>query len=187
MTDILVELQSLFQCNLAEPSVGVRQPYQRAPSLTWIRASALRLLTYACLMRCTFAISRITATLVTQSPRWLRFPCCGQRFACDICHEEAVPDGHEAAWATRMVCGYCSREQRVDKACKYCGKKLATSAAQPSGRNTRFWEGGKGCRWVKSLQLCEYGWVDSLQVCGVFIASRDTGVASQIVGRSGHV
>lgn len=63
----------------------------------------------------------------------------------------AAPACSAAAWATRMVCGFCSREQPLDKACKYCGKKLATSAAQPSGRNTRFWEGGKGCRDVKML------------------------------------
>lgn len=88
------------------------------------------------------------------SCRWLRFPCCGQRFACDLCHEEAVADGHDAAWATRMVCGFCSREQPLDKSCKYCGKKLATSAAQPSGRNTRFWEGGKGCRWDCNQLTC---------------------------------
>lgn len=89
--------------------------------------------------------------------RWLRFPCCGQRFACDLCHEEGVPDGHDAAWASRMVCGFCSREQPLDKVCKYCGKKLATSAAQPSGRNTRFWEGGKGCRWVKVWLINSWG------------------------------
>ena len=34
--------------------------------------------------------------------RWLRFPCCGMRFACDLCHEEGT-DGHEMKWATRMV------------------------------------------------------------------------------------
>ena len=36
------------------------------------------------------------------SCRWLRFPCCGQRFPCDLCHEEAT-DGHEMKWAHRMV------------------------------------------------------------------------------------
>lgn len=123
-------------------------------------------------------------------------------------------------WATRMVCGYCSREQAMAERCQHCDKKLAgraggwgqrggaRSAAQhvrwgsfarqlcgkldcasaagsgaalraragvphaglrqaglffshntapcplfplppaaaPSGRNTRFWEGGEGCR-----------------------------------------
>eukprot|EP00882_Tetradesmus_deserticola_P016842 GHRQ01018011.1.p2 GENE.GHRQ01018011.1~~GHRQ01018011.1.p2 ORF type:complete len:189 (+),score=49.64 GHRQ01018011.1:288-854(+) len=85
------------------------------------------------------------------SYRWLRFPCCGQRYACDLCHEEAVADGHDAAWASRMVCGFCSREQPLGTACRHCGKRLATSAAQPTGRNTQFWEGGKGCRDLKRL------------------------------------
>lgn len=73
------------------------------------------------------------------------------RYPCDLCHEEGSADGHDAAWAKRMVCGFCSREQPLSAACQYCGKKLATSAVQPSGRNTRFWEGGKGCRDVKML------------------------------------
>lgn len=81
------------------------------------------------------------------SYRWLRFPCCGKRFPCDLCHEE-LTDGHDMKWATRMVCGYCSLEQPVASQCKNaeCGKKLATSAAAPTGRRTRFWEGGKGQR-----------------------------------------
>lgn len=104
------------------------------------------------------------------SHRWLRFPCCGKLHACDLCHEEASEDGHDAKWATRMVCGFCSREQAVASQCAHCGKRLATSAgthvyvcamfvargcgeplvcmytAAPSGRKTRFWEGGQGCR-----------------------------------------
>ncbi|KAI8468280.1 MAG: hypothetical protein J3K34DRAFT_459970 [Monoraphidium minutum] len=79
------------------------------------------------------------------SHRWLRFPCCGQRFACDICHEEGT-DGHEMAWAKRMTCGYCSAEQAVAEQCSACGKRVASTASHPAGRNTRFWEGGQGCR-----------------------------------------
>eukprot|EP00803_Ostreobium_quekettii_P011709 evm.model.scf_2179.4 EVM.evm.TU.scf_2179.4 scf_2179:20296-22503(-) len=79
------------------------------------------------------------------SHRWLRFPCCGRRFPCDLCHEE-LTDGHAMKWATRMVCGYCSVEQSLGEACRRCGKKLAGSAALPSGRGTQFWEGGTGCR-----------------------------------------
>ncbi|PSC71454.1 CHY zinc finger [Micractinium conductrix] len=79
------------------------------------------------------------------SYRWLRFPCCGKRFPCDLCHEE-LTDGHDMKWATRMVCGYCSIEQPVAAECKACGKKLAASASAPTGRHTRFWEGGKGQR-----------------------------------------
>lgn len=78
------------------------------------------------------------------SYRWLRFPCCGKRFACDMCHEEGTD--HEMQWATRMVCGFCSVEQPLDSRCRRCGKKLAASASAPSGRTTRFWEGGKGQR-----------------------------------------
>ncbi|KXZ44807.1 hypothetical protein GPECTOR_62g922 [Gonium pectorale] len=85
------------------------------------------------------------------SYRWLRFPCCGMRFACDLCHEEAVPDGHAVRWAQRMVCGFCSTEQPVDLACRACGRRLAGSAANPSGRRTRFWEGGTGCRDPRRL------------------------------------
>jgi hypothetical protein len=80
------------------------------------------------------------------SKRWLRFPCCGRRFACDLCHEEGVLDGHEMKWAGRMVCGYCSVEQALDNKCSSCGKTLATSATRPSGRRTAFWEGGEGQR-----------------------------------------
>eukprot|EP00892_Ulva_mutabilis_P006650 jgi/Ulvmu1/4357/UM002_0082.1 len=79
------------------------------------------------------------------SHRWLRFPCCGLRFPCDLCHEE-LTDGHDMAWAKRMVCGYCSLEQPTDAKCSGCGKRLAATGAQPEARKTRFWEGGKGCR-----------------------------------------
>ncbi|EFN58817.1 hypothetical protein CHLNCDRAFT_140631 [Chlorella variabilis] len=83
--------------------------------------------------------------MASHSYRWLRFPCCGRRFPCDLCHEENT-DGHEMKWATSMVCGYCCLEQPVAPQCKGCSKKLATSASAPSGRHTRFWEGGKGQR-----------------------------------------
>jgi len=79
------------------------------------------------------------------SRRWLRFPCCGRRFPCDLCHEEAT-DGHEMKWAGRMVCGYCSVEQSLGEKCTACGKTLATSATRPSGRRSAFWEGGEGQR-----------------------------------------
>merc|ERR1712151_244218 len=73
-----------------------------------------------------------------RSNRWLRFPCCGKAFACGECHD-AVAD-HEFEWATRMICGFCSRElpYRKDGACA-CGKNLTRG-------HSRFWEGGLGCR-----------------------------------------
>ncbi|GLC36785.1 hypothetical protein PLESTB_000783200 [Pleodorina starrii] len=85
------------------------------------------------------------------SYRWLRFPCCGMRFPCDLCHEESVPDGHPVRWAQRMVCGFCSTEQHLALACRACGRQLAGTAANPSGRRTRFWEGGTGCRDPRRL------------------------------------
>ncbi|GIL53720.1 hypothetical protein Vafri_9168, partial [Volvox africanus] len=85
------------------------------------------------------------------SYRWLRFPCCGMRFPCDLCHEDAVSDGHPARWAQRMVCGFCSSEQPLALGCRVCGHQLAGSSANPSGRSTRFWEGGTGCRDPRRL------------------------------------
>ena len=84
------------------------------------------------------------------SHRWLRFPCCGRRYPCDLCHEE-MTDGHEMKWANRMVCGFCSLEQRVDSRCSGCSKKLTSSSSRPEGKNTCFWEGGTGQRNKKRL------------------------------------
>ena len=79
-----------------------------------------------------------------KSFRWYRFPCCGLAFPCDECHN-ADPLGktHPVEWATRFICGFCSREQAISvKECPECGKD--TSAA--GRRKTAFWEGGKGTR-----------------------------------------
>lgn len=79
-----------------------------------------------------------------KSFRWYRFPCCGQAFPCDECHaKDPVAKDHPVEWATRFICGFCSREQSISvKECPECGKD--TSA---SGRKfTSFWEGGKGTR-----------------------------------------
>jgi len=84
------------------------------------------------------------------SHRWYRFPCCGYRFPCDLCHEEGT-DGHEMKWAHRMLCGYCSREQTLAPQCSACGKHLASSASRPSSRRTQFWEGGEGQRDQRRL------------------------------------
>lgn len=56
------------------------------------------------------------------SHRWLRFPCCGKAFPCDLCHDEN--EGHPLAWATRMICGFCSLEQKCATECLGCGKEL---------------------------------------------------------------
>lgn len=84
------------------------------------------------------------------SHRWLRFPCCGRRFACDLCHEEQT-DGHEMKWAQRMVCGYCSTEQPLGEQCKHCNKRIARSAQGAIGAVTRHWQGGEGCRDKKMM------------------------------------
>jgi len=77
-----------------------------------------------------------------KSFRWLRFPCCGKLFPCDVCHDEATMAEHETVLANRMVCGFCSQEQPYGRApCKACGKALTASAA-----GKVFWEGGQGCR-----------------------------------------
>ncbi|ORY52421.1 hypothetical protein BCR33DRAFT_655280, partial [Rhizoclosmatium globosum] len=78
-----------------------------------------------------------------KSYRWFRFPCCGRAHACDICHEENKGDGHEMAWANRMICGFCSREQVYSQQAQcLCGKELT----RKSGGGGGFWEGGAGTR-----------------------------------------
>lgn len=75
-----------------------------------------------------------------QSFRWLRFPCCGKAYPCDICHNEKESD-HEMKLATRMICGFCAREQPYtkDKECIGCN-------AYVTKKSSTHWEGGKGCR-----------------------------------------
>ncbi|GAO46918.1 hypothetical protein G7K_1136-t1 [Saitoella complicata NRRL Y-17804] len=74
-----------------------------------------------------------------KSYRWFRFPCCKKVFACDTCHDEL--SGHPHVFATRQICGFCSREQvyTPDKPCIACGRGMKS-------RRTRFWEGGEGMR-----------------------------------------
>ncbi|XP_008309205.1 uncharacterized protein LOC103379434 isoform X2 [Cynoglossus semilaevis] len=75
-----------------------------------------------------------------QSHRWLRFPCCGRAYACDACHDE--DQDHPMELATRMLCGYCAKEQPYNngKPCVSCGSMLTR------GARTSHWEGGQGCR-----------------------------------------
>jgi len=76
-----------------------------------------------------------------KSYRWLRFPCCGKVYPCDVCHEEGEENDHEMKFATRMICGYCSKEQPFakDKPCINCKSNVTKSKSS-------HWEGGKGCR-----------------------------------------
>lgn len=79
-----------------------------------------------------------------KSFRWYRFPCCGQAFPCDECHaKDPVAKGHPVEWATRFICGFCSREQSISvKECPECGKDTSASGR----KHTSFWDGGKGTR-----------------------------------------
>ncbi|XP_070542853.1 uncharacterized protein [Ptychodera flava] len=74
-----------------------------------------------------------------KSFRWLRFPCCGKAFPCDVCHD--AEEDHEFKFANRMICGHCAREQPYagDRPCVSCASSLTKS-------KTAHWEGGQGCR-----------------------------------------
>ncbi|KIX06066.1 uncharacterized protein Z518_04040 [Rhinocladiella mackenziei CBS 650.93] len=75
------------------------------------------------------------------SYRWFRFGCCGRVHACDRCHDAA--EAHVNERADRMICGWCSREQRFrPQDCALCGKRLVRRRKATGG----FWEGGKGTR-----------------------------------------
>lgn len=75
-----------------------------------------------------------------QSHRWLRFPCCGRAYPCDVCHDEN--QDHPMELASRMICGYCAKEQPYGngKPCVSCGSMMTR------GARTSHWEGGLGCR-----------------------------------------
>ncbi|KAK3295151.1 uncharacterized protein B0H64DRAFT_321614 [Chaetomium fimeti] len=74
-----------------------------------------------------------------RSYRWFRFSCCAKVYPCDKCHDAEEEHGNE--WAARMVCGWCSREQRFQmESCAFCGRSVIGK------RGNGFWEGGKGTR-----------------------------------------
>lgn len=74
-----------------------------------------------------------------KSYRWFRFGCCGRVHPCDRCHDAA--EGHENEWAPRMICGWCSREQRYSpESCAFCGRSVI------GRKGSGYWEGGKGTR-----------------------------------------
>jgi len=82
----------------------------------------------------------------SKSFRWLRFPCCGLAYPCDICHE-VEGQCAETKWATRHICGFCGTEQPItkDKPCTNCGKYINITKA------SSHWEGGKGQRNQKLM------------------------------------
>ncbi|KAJ2820962.1 hypothetical protein FBU31_005058, partial [Coemansia sp. 'formosensis'] len=78
-----------------------------------------------------------------KSTRWLRFPCCGKTFPCVTCHDER--EDHEHEYAQIMLCGHCSKEQRISKAeqsglCISCGMQVIKKV----DGNHAFWQGGTG-------------------------------------------
>ncbi|XP_035667999.1 uncharacterized protein LOC118410409 [Branchiostoma floridae] len=76
-----------------------------------------------------------------KSFRWLRFPCCGRTYPCDVCHDDDQKGDHEMKLANRMICGFCAKEQpfSADKPCVLCGSNMKKGGGS-------HWEGGKGCR-----------------------------------------
>lgn len=84
----------------------------------------------------------------SKSYRWFRFSCCNKVFPCDKCHDSpAINPGqkenaHPNEHADRMICGWCSREQRYNpEACRMCGQSVVKKV-----NTSGFWEGGKGTR-----------------------------------------
>lgn len=89
-----------------------------------------------------------------KSHRWLRFPCCGRAFPCDVCHDAA--QDHPMEHANRMICGYCSKEQGYSGECARCRSDLTSS------KSSAHWEGGQGCRnKVKMSRLDRQKYRDS--------------------------
>ncbi|KAK5078900.1 hypothetical protein LTR64_002682 [Lithohypha guttulata] len=83
-----------------------------------------------------------------KSYRWFRFSCCNRVFPCDKCHDSATTNPaqkdnpHSNEHADRMICGWCSREQRYHPdTCRMCGHSVVKKHV-----TTGFWEGGKGTR-----------------------------------------
>ena len=84
-----------------------------------------------------------------RSYRWFRFSCCNRVHPCDRCHDAA--EEHVNEHADRMICGWCSREQRFRKEdCGVCGR----SVIRRRGRSG-FWEGGQGTRDRKLMSKNE--------------------------------
>lgn len=84
----------------------------------------------------------------SKSYRWFRFSCCNKVFPCDKCHDSAATNPeqkdnpHPNEHADRMICGWCSREQRYNpEACRMCGQSVVKKV-----NTSGFWEGGKGTR-----------------------------------------
>ena len=83
-----------------------------------------------------------TCSHYRKSHRWFRFPCCGRAYPCDECHDaDSTSKVHAVEWASRQICGYCSREFSIAQKYCECGEMPAAAA-----KHTAHWEGGKGTR-----------------------------------------
>ena len=59
-----------------------------------------------------------------KSFRWIKYDCCEDWFACSQCHDGRVTDHEcESKGATWMLCGFCSKEQRISNECLFCRKE----------------------------------------------------------------
>ncbi|KAF1775431.1 Cell division protein FtsZ, C-terminal [Phytophthora cactorum] len=84
------------------------------------------------------------------SLRWFRFQCCGKTFPCDVCHDSSdCPEANLGKFASRMICGLCSKEQSSSVKVCSCGNDVAAKRS-----TSRHWEGGAGCR--DSLQMSRW-------------------------------
>ncbi|OWZ24687.1 hypothetical protein PHMEG_000210 [Phytophthora megakarya] len=84
------------------------------------------------------------------SLRWFRFQCCGKAFPCDVCHDSSdCPEANLGKFASRMICGLCSKEQSSSVKVCSCGNDVAAKKSV-----SRHWEGGAGCR--DSLQMSRW-------------------------------
>ena len=55
-----------------------------------------------------------------KSFRWMQYPCCGEWFACNQCHEKC----QEKNTCETMMCGFCSVQQPINNVCNACHKEL---------------------------------------------------------------
>ncbi|KAI9995532.1 hypothetical protein PInf_012597 [Phytophthora infestans] len=84
------------------------------------------------------------------SLRWFRFQCCGKAFPCDVCHDSSdCPEANLGKFASRMICGLCSKEQSSSTKVCPCGNDVASKRS-----TSQHWEGGAGCR--DSLQMSRW-------------------------------
>ena len=59
-----------------------------------------------------------------KSFRWLKYPCCNEWFACSQCHDARTTSHKcETEGIELMLCGFCSKEQRIANACVSCKKE----------------------------------------------------------------